>query len=64
MERIVNKAKDYKEAEKWDIIQQIKMTPEQRQQIAKELKRRFYGDNTPDVRTSKKVKIILAPDKV
>ena len=61
MERIVNKAKDNKGAEKRDIIQQIKMTPGQRQKIAKELKRRFYGDNTPDVRESERAKKILAP---
>jgi ribosomal protein L17 len=54
MERMINKAKNNKEAEKRDIIQQIKMTPEQRQKIAKELKRRFYGNNTPDVRESER----------
>lgn len=54
MERIINIAKNNKEAEKWDVQQQINMTPEQRQSIAKELKRRFYGDNTPDVRAIRK----------
>ncbi|MBN2384043.1 hypothetical protein JXQ70_14300 [bacterium] len=50
MERIVNKAKSFKEADEWDIIQQLSMTPEQRQAIARELKRRMYGDHVPDVR--------------
>jgi len=53
MERIVNKAKNNKEAEKWDILQQISLTPEERQKIAKELKLRFYGNNVPDVRQVK-----------
>ena len=50
MKRIVNKAKNNKEAEKWDIHQQISMTPEERQKAAKELKKKFYGANPPDVR--------------
>jgi hypothetical protein len=54
MERIINKAKNYKEAEMWDILQQIKMTPRQRQKIAFELKKRFYGNKSPDVRDSRK----------
>jgi hypothetical protein len=29
------------------------MTPVQRQEIARELKRRFYGDSMPDVRGKK-----------
>lgn len=53
MERIVNKAKNNKEAENWDILQQISLTPEERQKIAKELKLRFYGNNVPDVRQVK-----------
>jgi hypothetical protein len=43
MERIINKAKSHKEAEKWDILQQINMSPEERQQAAKKLKDRIYG---------------------
>jgi hypothetical protein len=54
MERIFNKALNHKEAEKWDIQQQINMSPRQRQKIAYELKKRFYGNNPPDVRTKKK----------
>lgn len=50
MERIVNKAKNHKEAEKWSIIQEINMTPEERQKIAKELKRRFYGNKIKSMR--------------
>ncbi len=55
MERVVHKAKNFKEAEEWDILQQINLTPEQRQEIARQLKQRFYGSNTVDVRESGKV---------
>ncbi len=54
MEKILNKAKNNKEAEKWDILQQIKMSPEERMKAAKELKKKFYGNNPPDVRSRKK----------
>ena len=50
MKRIVNKAKNNKEAERWDIRQQLSMTPEERQKISKELKKKFYGTNPPDVK--------------
>jgi len=50
MERIVHKAKNHQEAEDWDIEQSIRMTPAERQQIAKALKDKFYGKNCPDVR--------------
>ncbi len=50
MERIVNKAKNHKEAEKWDILQQINMKPEERQRIAKMLKKKVYGTQTKDIR--------------
>ena len=50
MKKIVNHAKSHKEAEKWDINQQIQLTPAERQPIAAELKKRFYGTDVPDVR--------------
>jgi hypothetical protein len=50
MERIFNKAKNNKQAAQWDILQQIRMRPEERMKIAKELKKKFYGNNPPDVR--------------
>jgi hypothetical protein len=55
MKRIVNKSKNHKEAEEWDIIQQINMTPEERQQAAKELKIRVYGNNVKSMRKRTKV---------
>ena len=57
MKRILNRAKNKSEAEKWDIMQQLKMTPEERIAISRELRRRFYGKNVPDVRESKKFNI-------
>ena len=57
MERKVNIAKSHMDAEKWDIQQQIQMIPKERQMAAKELKKRFYGNNAPDIRSSKKFSI-------
>lgn len=50
MKKVVHKARNFKEAEEWDILQQIKLTSEERQDIALELRKRVYGEETPDVR--------------
>jgi len=50
MERIYHKAKNHKEAEEWDILQSIRMSPEERQKIAKDLKIRFFGGRIVDLR--------------
>ena len=50
MQRIVNIAKNLKEADEWDILQQINMTSSERRKVAKELRIRFFGKNTKDVR--------------
>jgi len=50
MEKIVNKARNFKEAEEWDKRQYREMTVAERFAIASELKRRVYGPNPPDVR--------------
>jgi hypothetical protein len=54
MDRTFNKAANHKEAELWDVLQQIRMTPRERQKVAFELKKRFYGHKPPDVRDSRK----------
>ncbi len=54
MKRTVTISHSFQEAEEKDILQQISMTPDERQAAARELKRRFYGDNPPDVRESTK----------
>lgn len=54
MERVYHKTKSYKEAEEWDILQHIRMTPEERQCVAAELRKRVYGENCPDVREAQR----------
>lgn len=54
MVRILNKARNHKEAEKWDIRQQVNLTSDERKRIALELKRKFYGRRRPDVRGKRK----------
>lgn len=54
MKRVFNKAKNKQQAEKWDIQQNICMTPDERLSVASELKRRVYGTNNPDVREAHK----------
>lgn len=53
VKKVFNKAKNHKEAELWDMRQQIMMTPEERQRIARALKNRLYGIHTVDVRGKK-----------
>jgi hypothetical protein len=50
MKRIVKKSNDFKDAEEWDILQHIKMSSEERQKAASELRMRVYGKNAPDVK--------------
>jgi hypothetical protein len=53
LERVVHIAKNHADAQKWDIRQQIEMSVEQRQAIARELRERFFGTATVDVRKSR-----------
>jgi hypothetical protein len=50
MERVVHISKGFKEAEDWDIQQQVSMTPQQRLDAAKVLRDRTYPPLTKDVR--------------
>jgi len=52
MKRIVHKAKNFEDAEKYDIWQHKILTPEHRQRIAYLLRLRVYGKKRPDVRES------------
>jgi hypothetical protein len=54
MKRIVHRAKNFHEADEWDIKQHIKMTPAERQEISRLLKVKYYGENNPDVRQQSK----------
>jgi len=49
-ERIVHKARDFRAAAEWDVVQQTRMTPRERRLAARELKVRVYGPNAKDVR--------------
>jgi hypothetical protein len=48
--RVIHKARSHAEAEEWDIAQQLRMTADERRRVARELRRRYYGDHCPDVR--------------
>ena len=50
MDRVVHKAKNFAAAAQWDIEQQIQMTPQERQLIARRLRERVYGRKIKDVR--------------
>jgi hypothetical protein len=52
IDRSFNKAMSFSAAKQWDILQQISLTPEQRQRAAKELKERVFGKHAPDIRAS------------
>jgi hypothetical protein len=51
-DRSFNKAMSFSAAKQWDILQQISLTPEQRQRAARELKERVFGKHAPDIRAS------------
>ena len=43
MERVVHKAKSFKEADAWDRRQQLRMRPQQRIRVARVLQQRVFG---------------------
>ncbi len=50
IQRVVTIVKNFNDADQADIQQQLNMTSEERQDIAKQLKKRYYGDKTIDLR--------------
>jgi hypothetical protein len=56
MKRIYHKAKNFKEAEEWDILQNLQMSSEERQEGAKILRERVYGQKPVDVKESRRMK--------
>ena len=50
MDRIVNISRTFKEADEWTKRQYREMTPNERIKVARELQRKVYGPNPPDVR--------------
>ena len=51
---VFKKSYDFSEAEQWDIQQQLDMTPYERQEISRILKKRVYGKDVPDIREGNK----------
>ena len=52
MERVVKKSRNFQEADRWDVLQNISLTPEKRIQIAHALRKRAYPADAKDVRAS------------
>lgn len=50
MERVVHKAASHEEADRWDVEQQLSMSPEQRLRAARALKERCFPSDAQDVR--------------
>jgi len=46
MKPVYHKARNFKEAEEWDILQNLRMSAEERQSAAKGLRIRVYGEKT------------------
>jgi len=56
MKRVYKKSRDFEEAEEWDILQNVRLTPEERQEAAAELRRRVFGTNIPPIRKAQEKK--------
>ena len=50
MERVVHKASSHEEADRWDVEQQLAMSPEERLRAARVLKDRVFTTDAKDVR--------------
>jgi hypothetical protein len=56
MQRTVHKARSFREAAAWDIEQQTRMTPNERRDVALQLRLRVYGTQSKDVRACHKTR--------
>jgi len=56
VKKVFHKSNNFKEAEEWDMIQHVRLTPEQRQKAAAELKKRVFGDEVRKIREVRKEK--------
>jgi len=56
MDREVHKSRSFAEAERHDREQQWRMTPDERMQVAAELRERVYGADCPDVREAERLR--------
>ena len=50
MESVAHKSRSFEEAEEYDILQHVSMTPRERMAAARELQRRVLGADQPDIR--------------
>jgi hypothetical protein len=50
IKRVIHIARNFEEAEEWDIQQQLALTPDERLAASRELQRRVYGNDIMDVR--------------
>jgi len=50
VKRVVHKARSHEEALRWDVRQQVSMTPQERMRIARILKDRAFPRDAMDVR--------------
>ncbi len=57
MERVVNIARSYEEADRWDRAQSRAMTADERRACSKVLRQRVYGVDCPDVRETRHVTV-------
>ncbi len=55
MERVVNKAKSFEEADAWDRQQQRNMSPRERVRVSRVLQKRGFG-TTKDIRACQKTR--------
>lgn len=51
MERVVKKSRSFRQADQWDVLQSIALTPQERIQMAHALRKRVYPAGAKDVRT-------------
>ncbi len=54
--RAVKIFKSFEDQEAWDIQYYINLSPEERQRIARELRKRYYGDNPSRIRDAQAAK--------
>jgi hypothetical protein len=50
MERTFHRAKNFSEAESWDIKQLRSLSLQKRHELVKNLRRKVYGDHPPGIR--------------
>lgn len=52
VERVAHKSRSFREARDWELEQYRQMTVEERREVARALRLRYFGKNPPDVRSA------------